>query len=67
MRLDSEMRVVTGWQALVVFCESARQLLVNLTGSVPEFTSLLVYQSTSFDILTNPGGQESVGTCKLRV
>lgn len=37
MRLDSEMRIMTGCLAPVVLCESESQLLVNLTGNVTEY------------------------------
>lgn len=37
MKLDSEMRMMTGCLALVVLCESESQLLVNLTGNVSEY------------------------------
>ena len=37
MRLDSEMRIMTGCLAPVVLCESESQLLVNLTGNVTKY------------------------------
>lgn len=37
MRLDSEMRIMTGCLAPVVLCESESQLLVNLTGNITEY------------------------------
>lgn len=45
MRLDSEMRIMTGCLAPVVLCESESQLLVNLTGNVTEYQFRCTYQS----------------------